>query len=112
MKRKAIFLVLMLLMLVTAANSVMAQGIDTDGDGVPLRRDDCPQQAGPEANNGCPFQADGFVIELDPTSPPPPPVDTDGDGLSDPNDQCPTVHGLADNGGCPPPPNNPPSGDP
>ncbi len=115
MKRKVISIVLLLLLLVTAANSVMAQGMDLDNDGVPLRRDQCPRQAGPESNNGCPFQADGFVIELDPTSPPPPPpADSDGDGLSDPNDQCPNEHGLADNGGCPlpPPPNNPPSGDP
>lgn len=55
--------------------------LDRDGDGVPDYKDDCPDQAGDPKFNGCP--------------------DTDGDGIPDKDDDCPTVAGLAKFKGCP-----------
>jgi hypothetical protein len=60
---------------------------DADGDGVPDSSDQCPNEAGPADNNGCPV--------------PPPANDTDGDGVSDSQDQCPNQPGPASNNGCP-----------
>ena len=54
---------------------------DADGDGVPDRKDACPNIAGLEAFDGCP--------------------DSDGDGIIDSQDNCPTNAGSAANGGCP-----------
>ncbi|NNK86671.1 MAG: OmpA family protein, partial [Flavobacteriaceae bacterium] len=48
-----------------------------DGD------DGCPNEAGPAANNGCPYP------------------DTDGDGVLDKDDQCPDKVGTVANNGCP-----------
>jgi len=55
--------------------------IDTDGDGVADYIDKCPQQPGSVEMNGCP--------------------DTDKDGVADIDDQCPAVPGLAKFAGCP-----------
>ncbi|QKG52393.1 OmpA family protein [Hymenobacter sp. BRD67] len=57
---------------------------DMDGDGVPDRKDKCPDTpAGVKVDvNGCP-------------------VDTDGDGVADYQDKCPTVKGLVALQGCP-----------
>jgi outer membrane protein OmpA-like peptidoglycan-associated protein len=55
--------------------------LDRDGDGIPDYKDDCPDEAGPAKFNGCP--------------------DTDGDGIPDKDDECPTVPGLAKFNGCP-----------
>jgi outer membrane protein OmpA-like peptidoglycan-associated protein len=57
---------------------------DTDMDGVPDRKDKCPDTpAGVKVDvNGCP-------------------VDTDGDGVPDYQDKCPDVKGLAALQGCP-----------
>jgi OOP family OmpA-OmpF porin len=57
---------------------------DTDGDGVPDRKDKCPDTpAGVKVDEvGCP-------------------VDTDGDGVADYQDKCPDVKGLATLQGCP-----------
>jgi hypothetical protein len=60
--------------------------LDSDGDGIANGADDCPLQAGPAANGGCPLA---------------PPADQDGDGVPDATDQCPTKAGPASNGGCP-----------
>lgn len=54
---------------------------DTDGDGIEDRRDACPNEAGLAQFDGCP--------------------DTDGDGVPDPQDECPTVAGTAAMNGCP-----------
>ncbi|MBT8304707.1 MAG: OmpA family protein [Bacteroidia bacterium] len=54
---------------------------DKDGDGVPDRKDECPDQAGLAKYNGCP--------------------DNDGDGLEDRKDDCPNQAGLAIFNGCP-----------
>lgn len=80
-----------------------ATPLDTDGDGLPDSRDNCPTVAGPMANRGCPTA----VL----VTPPPTNLDTDGDGLPDSDDLCPTVAGTRENRGCPAsnPPNNPPN---
>ena len=46
--------------------------------------DNCPTEAGPLSNNGCPV-----------------PADTDGDGIIDAEDACPDKAGTAENKGCP-----------
>jgi outer membrane protein OmpA-like peptidoglycan-associated protein len=56
---------------------------DADGDGVADGDDNCPNEAGPAANNGCPWP------------------DTDGDGILDKDDKCPNEAGVAANNGCP-----------
>ena len=58
-------------------------GKDTDGDGIKDSEDNCPTEAGPASNNGCPFE------------------DKDGDGVLDKDDQCPDVAGTVANNGCP-----------
>lgn len=55
--------------------------IDTDGDGVPDYKDDCPTEAGEIALNGCP--------------------DSDGDGVADKEDDCPDTPGVKELAGCP-----------
>ena len=55
--------------------------LDRDGDGVPDYKDDCPDTPGDPKFNGCP--------------------DTDGDGIPDKDDDCPEVAGLAKFKGCP-----------
>jgi hypothetical protein len=63
---------------------------DTDHDGVPDYRDDCPNLYG-TLLNGCP---DTTIVN-------PPPPDTDGDGITDSLDKCPTDPGPVSNNGCP-----------
>ncbi len=58
--------------------------VDSDGDGVIDREDDCPSEPGSVSNSGCPE-----------------PEDTDGDGVLDDEDECPSEAGLASNSGCP-----------
>ncbi|MFT5222353.1 MAG: hypothetical protein ACI867_000652 [Glaciecola sp.] len=60
---------------------------DTDGDGVLDTNDQCPNEAGPASNNGCPLAG----------------PDTDGDGVLDADDECVDVAGPASNKGCPEP---------
>jgi OmpA-OmpF porin, OOP family len=55
--------------------------LDKDGDGIADYKDDCPDVAGPAALNGCP--------------------DKDGDGIADKDDACPDVAGLKKFKGCP-----------
>lgn len=55
--------------------------VDTDGDGVADYIDKCPQQPGSPELSGCP--------------------DTDKDGVADIDDKCPTVPGLKKFAGCP-----------
>ena len=55
--------------------------VDTDGDGVADYIDKCPQQPGSAELAGCP--------------------DTDKDGVADIDDKCPAVPGLAKFAGCP-----------
>jgi hypothetical protein len=79
------------------ATGVRLSTLDTDGDGVANVSDNCPSQAGPASNGGCPL--------------PPAPGDADGDGVTDDVDACPNEAGPASNNGCPeaappPPPDN------
>ncbi|WP_242923024.1 OmpA family protein [Pontibacter liquoris] len=55
--------------------------IDTDGDSVPDYQDQCPTEAGVANLQGCP--------------------DRDGDGVADKDDQCPDQAGVANLQGCP-----------
>ncbi|MGM0620279.1 MAG: OmpA family protein [Bacteroidota bacterium] len=55
--------------------------LDRDGDGVPDYKDDCPDEPGEARFNGCP--------------------DSDGDGIPDKDDDCPDTPGLAKFNGCP-----------
>ena len=55
--------------------------VDTDGDGLADYKDDCPTEPGDIALNGCP--------------------DTDGDGVVDKDDDCPDTPGLKEFDGCP-----------
>ena len=54
---------------------------DTDGDGIPDTKDRCPEEAGSEELQGCP--------------------DADGDGIADIDDECPNLAGSAKMNGCP-----------
>ncbi len=85
---------------------------DKDGDGVLDKVDECPEEAGPEENFGCPWpDTDGDTVldkddkcpeeagEVDNDGCPWP--DTDGDGLLDKDDSCPEVAGPTENQGCP-----------
>lgn len=54
---------------------------DSDGDGIPDRKDWCPYAPGPRIFNGCP--------------------DSDGDGIPDINDSCPHQAGPVATFGCP-----------
>lgn len=56
---------------------------DKDGDGIIDKLDDCPKEAGPISNNGCPIE------------------DKDEDGVLDDVDECPEVAGPEENKGCP-----------
>lgn len=88
--------------------------IDTDKDGIADPVDECPTEAGPASNKGCPIpdkDGDGVEDDLDlcpdeagtadnngcPTS------DADEDGIDDDLDLCPNVFGLAAYNGCPKP---------
>ncbi|MEO8405535.1 MAG: OmpA family protein [Chitinophagaceae bacterium] len=67
-----------------AAGSAKLMGCpDTDGDGIADKDDACPQVSGPADTKGCPYP------------------DKDGDGVLDKDDKCPTVSGAKDNHGCP-----------
>ena len=54
---------------------------DTDGDKIPDNKDNCPEEFGTEIMNGCP--------------------DSDGDGVADNEDECPDQEGLIELNGCP-----------
>ena len=54
---------------------------DSDKDGVPDKKDECPEIPGLKEFNGCP--------------------DTDGDTVMDKEDSCPEVAGLVEMNGCP-----------
>ncbi|MFK7914132.1 MAG: OmpA family protein [Pseudomonadales bacterium] len=91
---------------------------DTDGDGVPDRKDKCPNTApGRDVGaDGCELDSDGDgVVDGDdqcPNTPAgtevnergcPPDADSDGDGVADSDDRCPnTPAGVSvDSSGCP-----------
>ncbi len=83
-------------------------GVDTDGDGIYDKDDECPETPGLPEFNGCPdTDGDGIPDHLDecPNTPGTAEFngcpDTDGDGIPDHLDECPTVAGLPEFNGCP-----------
>ena len=85
---------------------------DTDKDGIPDQKDDCPQVAGLKEFNGCPDTDKDGVADKDDKCPEVagpvenqgcPWPDTDGDGVLDKDDLCPNEAGPASNKGCPEP---------
>jgi outer membrane protein OmpA-like peptidoglycan-associated protein len=86
--------------------------VDKDHDGVPDSADNCPDQAGTEANRGCPIldrDHDG-VLDKDDACPDEagtetnrgcPLLDRDKDGVLDKDDACPDEAGAESNRGCP-----------
>ncbi|MCV0412095.1 thrombospondin type 3 repeat-containing protein, partial [Nitrosarchaeum sp.] len=84
-----------ILLILLSPDSIFAQSLDTDGDGIPDSSDSCPTD--PETING--FEdSDGCPDVV-------PPTDTDGDGIPDSSDSCPTqdetINGFEDSDGCP-----------
>ncbi len=82
--------------------------IDSDGDGVANRDDQCPDSPGPAASNGCPDMDLDGVLDADDKCPTLPGLaslagcpDADQDGVADPDDKCPELAGLAVLSGCP-----------
>ena len=83
-------------------------GMDTDGDGIYDKNDECPEVAGLPEFNGCPdSDGDGIADRMDACPneaglaqfdgcP-----DTDGDGIPNNEDECPTVAGTVAMNGCP-----------
>jgi outer membrane protein OmpA-like peptidoglycan-associated protein len=85
---------------------------DSDQDGLEDKKDNCPDQAGPLDNQGCPWgdqDSDGLTDNLDRCPKEPGPGDNDGcpwgdkddDGLTDNLDKCIEEPGPKDNFGCP-----------
>ncbi|WP_181884982.1 OmpA family protein [Pontibacter diazotrophicus] len=89
----------------------LGRAADADGDGVPDRRDQCPDTpAGVEVDrNGCPLDADADGVpdyqDQCPTEAGTAATqgcpDRDGDGVADRDDQCPDQPGTAAMQGCP-----------
>ena len=86
----------------------LSGGKDTDGDGIPDKKDACPTVPGESALEGCPDRdGDGIVDKRDNCPDVAGPADlkgcpdTDGDGIVDVEDQCPQVAGGAALKGCP-----------
>ncbi len=85
---------------------------DKDEDGVLDKNDECPTEAGPAENKGCPYKdsdRDGVLdkddkcpnIAGEKTNKGCPWEDSDKDGVLDKDDKCPKVFGDAENKGCP-----------
>lgn len=89
-------------------NYRLGAGKDTDGDGIPDKKDMCPTVPGEVSLEGCPDRdGDGIVDKKDNCPDMAGPADlkgcpdTDGDGIVDVEDQCPQVAGGAALKGCP-----------
>lgn len=79
---------------------------DRDGDGIADGVDNCPDDFGPSATNGCPDRDDDGIADADDACPDEKGMaatngcpDTDGDGWADNMDACPEVAGTIK--GCP-----------
>lgn len=93
---------------VSQARPVVIKPEDSDQDGLTDDKDQCPNEAGPASNQGCPLadEDNDGVPDVDDQCPdvygkingcP----DSDDDGIIDPEDNCPDAAGLAANNGCP-----------
>ncbi len=91
---------------------IIEKPIDTDGDGIVDKDDDCPNESGLATFNGCPDTDQDGVADKDDNCPevaglislkgcPEEIKDSDGDGIADEYDECPNVAGLATFKGCP-----------
>ena len=83
-------------------------GVDTDGDGVYDKNDECPDVPGLEEFAGCPdSDGDGIADKIDACPEKAGTVemngcpDSDGDGISDIEDACPDQAGSIEMNGCP-----------
>jgi outer membrane protein OmpA-like peptidoglycan-associated protein len=81
---------------------------DSDKDGIPDKKDECPYDKGPAEFNGCPDSDGDKIIDRYDECPFVPGLpefkgcpDKDGDGIPDKNDDCPEEAGLAELNGCP-----------
>ena len=81
---------------------------DADGDGVPNKKDKCPNVPGSSEYEGCPDTDGDTIIDKDDRCPEIAGVpelngcvDTDGDGIADPDDVCPEKVGIEEMNGCP-----------
>ncbi len=83
-------------------------GVDTDGDGIYDKDDNCPKEKGTKEFKGCPDTDGDKIIDKDDACPETPGLvafggcpDTDGDGIADKDDACPEIAGLKILKGCP-----------
>lgn len=81
---------------------------DTDKDGVPDKKDKCPEIPGLKEFDGCPDTDGDGIIDKEDKCPEIAGVaefngciDTDGDGIADPDDTCPEEAGTLEMNGCP-----------
>ncbi|MFP4471803.1 MAG: OmpA family protein [Bacteroidales bacterium] len=84
------------------------KGPDDDNDGIPNKKDACPDVPGPEIYNGCPDSDGDGIIDKEDKCPNEAGLaafdgcpDSDGDGIPDYKDACPSVAGLEKFDGCP-----------
>lgn len=81
---------------------------DSDKDGVPDKKDKCPDVSGLKEYGGCPDTDGDSIIDKDDKCPEIPGIielngckDSDNDGISDPEDTCPEEAGTIEMNGCP-----------
>ena len=115
-KKRLLYVLVLLMLLVAMPTGIHAQEEfpDGDGDAIPDDYDGCPTESGLPENAGCPAgvtppdsDADGQpdVYDNCPAEPGAAEMggcpDGDGDFVPDPFDPCPTELGLTQNSGCP-----------
>lgn len=93
----------------TGVNLTIGRGDkDSDKDGLPDKKDECPFEPGPKELNGCPDRDGDKIIDRLDECPDQPGLadfkgcpDRDGDGVPDKDDDCPDEAGVKDLKGCP-----------
>jgi len=86
----------------------IAKPVDTDADGVPDKKDKCPNEKGLKQFAGCPDTDNDGIVDGDDACPTEAGLlelqgcpDRDGDKIADKDDKCPDTPGLAQFAGCP-----------
>jgi outer membrane protein OmpA-like peptidoglycan-associated protein len=81
---------------------------DSDKDGIPDKKDKCPDVSGLKEYGGCPDTDGDSIIDKEDKCPEIPGIielngckDSDNDGISDPEDTCPEEAGTIEMNGCP-----------
>lgn len=93
------FLLLNIFLFSVATQATFAKGNhiaieeDTDGDGIPDKKDACPDEPGLKENKGCPEGITPPAKEFR--------YDRDKDGILNDVDKCPDVAGVEEENGCP-----------